>query len=779
MSDQSLVTNIKWSDLVKFSDKQKAAAEAAYTHDFVLYGGAAGGGKSYWLRWWPIEWLIRVAYKQLGLKNVVFGLFCEDYPSLKDRHLTKMAVEIPPWLGEVKESTVYGLCLILNQEFGGGVIALRNLDDPSKYQSSEFAGIAVDELTKNPEETFSFLRSRMRWPGIEHTKFIAGTNPGSVGHNWVRKLWIDRKFPVQEEQSDQFVYVPAKAADNPHISKTYLSSLASLPEKQRKAFLEGDWNIFEGQFFTEFEPAAHVCEYFKIPASWAKIRTIDVSGRGGWTACLWLAIDTDKRVWVYREYYATGRDADEHARQIASLSVDENMMPEDYKYTVMDSSAWDKLGMPETFAEIYEREGVYGLVPSSKKRVMGWDSVHRYLRPRDENKGVPQMKFFAECSELIRTLPTLSHDKNVPDDVDCFVAGTMVLTPLGNKEIENIRVGELVVTPIGNKRVIKSGVSGDCDRVCSVYLSDGRILRGTANHKVMVKNKGLIELQELRASDILMERINSNIEYIWRIRQLFIGVLRILKEMAGSIMNPMEVIEKWVIRRFIDRFILIILGLYQVVITFTTKTITTITTNPPIWLQSQLLNTLFTTTKLIFLIQSKKEKDILGTDRYLEKKNCVNTQEKCLQIRHCEGYRAEIVEILLKLNILQSFVVNTVDGVRDFIRLCVSFVERVFYSKKTVSAPLEHVHIVAVGNYGKELVYRLTIEDSHLYYANGFLVTNTDGEDHLADALRYGLQTLRDQGVPRSETTVEKKLRMLKEATESGKTRFHYFREFV
>ena len=74
------------------------------------------------------------------------------------------------------------------------MLALRNLDDPSKYMSSEFALIAVDELTKNEKEVFDFLRMRKRWVGITDTKFIAGTNPGGLGHEWVRKIWLDREF---------------------------------------------------------------------------------------------------------------------------------------------------------------------------------------------------------------------------------------------------------------------------------------------------------------------------------------------------------------------------------------------------------------------------------------------------------------------------------------------------------------------------------------------------------------------------------------------------------
>ena len=405
----------KWSEIVTFSPKQKLATQTADEFKFLLYGGAAYGGKSYWLRWYIIRKLIRW-YQETKIEGIVAGLFCEDYPSLKDRHLSKMVYEFPSWLGTLKESGVYGLAFILKPEFGSGVLALRNLDDPAKYLSSEFALIAVDELTRNEKTTFDFLRSRLRWQGIDDTRFIAGTNPGQIGHNWVKDIWINNIFDPNEKESDQFKYVKATAYDNPHGSESYIKTLQSLPERQRRAYLEGDWDIFEGQYFTEFSREQHVVKPFVIPDTWAKFRSIDPSGRSGITSCHWYALDWNGDVWVYKEHYGTGLDSDQHADKIVQMSVGHDNLPEEYKYTCIDAAAFAKMGLPETIAEVYMRKGVDGLVPSAKNRMHGWDIVHQYLRWDEGTK--PKLRIFETCPNLIKTLPSLTHDELHPEDVD-------------------------------------------------------------------------------------------------------------------------------------------------------------------------------------------------------------------------------------------------------------------------------------------------------------------------------------------------------------------------
>jgi hypothetical protein len=229
----------KFSTLSNFFPKQMEALEASKRFKYVLFGGSVGSGKSRWIRWSCIYWLMKY-YAKYNIKGIRAGLFCEDYPSLNDRHLTKVRFEFPDWLGTFNEAKHE---FTLAPEYGSGIIAFRNLDDPSKYLSVEFAVIAIDEINRNPKATFDMLRSRHRWPGIKDTKFIAGCNP--LGEAWVKNMWVKRLFPPNEKEQYEFVYVPALPTDNPHLPVEYYKSLESLPENQRKAYLEGNWDAFD------------------------------------------------------------------------------------------------------------------------------------------------------------------------------------------------------------------------------------------------------------------------------------------------------------------------------------------------------------------------------------------------------------------------------------------------------------------------------------------------------------------------------------------------------
>jgi len=400
-----------WSKWANFQPKQLLAESAVDKYDYLFYGGSAGPGKSYFLRKYPVKFLIENCFHKLGIKGARAGLFCEDYPALHDRHLARIPYEFPDWLGKYKSQQHE---FVLHDNFGGGVIAFRNLDDPSKYLSSEFALIEVDELTKNEKKTFDFLRLRKRWPGIERTKFIGASNPGGIGHDWVKQMWIIRNFPEEETEQDQFHFIRALPKDNKYLPQNYYKTLSALPEKLRKAYRDGNWDVFEGQFFTEWDKEQHVIEPFAIPKDWKRFRAYD-HGRDAPASCGWYAIDYDGRVFKYREFYKRGLDVDQIAAEINALSEGEN-----YDYSVADPSIFANIGYVDkyggqTMAETFAHYGITWL-PASNRRVDGWNLMHQYLRWSEGTK--PKLQFFKTCIDSIRTIPALIHDERKGEDID-------------------------------------------------------------------------------------------------------------------------------------------------------------------------------------------------------------------------------------------------------------------------------------------------------------------------------------------------------------------------
>lgn len=406
------MSEVSLRSLINPTPRQEEFLQATDKYKYPLYGGAKSGGKSYILRWGLIRKLVRWA-KQ-GHRNVRVGLFCEDYPSLKDRQITKIQKEFPKWLGTLADSNIEGMSFKLAPQFGSGVLALRNLDDPSKYASSEFAISAIDELTKNDREVFDLFRSTVRWPGIEDTGIWGATNPGSKGHLWVKKLWIDRIFSKEDPSPEQFKFIRSLPTDNPHNAQSYIEELRLLPERQRKAFFEGNWDVFEGQYFSEWDKERHVIPPFPIPPTFKRFRAYD-HGRTNAACCLWFALDYDGRVWVYRELYVKGMNVDQIAKEINRLSQGEQ-----YEYSIADPAIFANVGFTDKFggqtiAETFARNGIM-LLPASNRRVDGWNLMHQYLSWSEFKP--PKIIFFNTCYDSIRTIPALVHDELKPEDVD-------------------------------------------------------------------------------------------------------------------------------------------------------------------------------------------------------------------------------------------------------------------------------------------------------------------------------------------------------------------------
>ena len=367
-------------------------------------GGARGPGKSH------------VVLSQAALDD------CQRINGLKGLFLRQTGVSAKESFDDLIDKVVKGRVqfehTLASLKFpNGSKILLGGFEhdsDIDKYIGIEYDFIIVEELNQLTGERYKKLRGSLRtsksnWRPRMYTSF----NPGGIGHDFVKKRYV---IPKRENKIKDVWFIDSNYKQNPYLNKEYIDYLESLEGSLGKAWRDGDWDTFEGMYFSEWDIKSHVCEPFAIPDTWFKYRSIDPSGREGVTSCHWYAVDSNGRVYAYKEYYATGRDIDEHAKAIARLSQDRDGIVEDYRYTVVDTAAFAKAGYSETTAEIYERNGVIGLIPGAKERVVGWNGVHTYLRVNEITKQ-PLLKIFKNCYNLIRTIPLAQHDELHPEDV--------------------------------------------------------------------------------------------------------------------------------------------------------------------------------------------------------------------------------------------------------------------------------------------------------------------------------------------------------------------------
>jgi hypothetical protein len=454
---------------------------------YLLYGGALGGGKSYLLRWYGVRRLMTL-YQKFGLKHITGMLACEDYPSLKDRQLQKILFEFPPWLGTYHgDHKVYGRCFILKPRWGSGVLCFRNLDDPSKYASSEWALILVDELTKNTYEIFTFLRTRLRWPGIPdiETQFVGGTNPGGPGHGWCKQMWMDREFPEEFvkpiDYRDSFAYVPSKADDNPFLDESYWATLQTLPPELRKAFRDGSWDIFLGQALPMLSRDIHGIDPMPVPEHAPLMMTYDW-GWGRPFSLGWWWIDQDGRLIRFHEWYGyTGtanqglRMADgEVAKGIKKIEKELDLGIWGGKRHIMRIAGPDCFnkkpdyrggGQGPSTAEEFGRQQIY-LTPGDPSRDLKIRQVRQRLQvpegyPSDPKAPAPMMLIYKTCTNFFRTMTTLPMDETHVEDVDtkaedhiydevglaCMARPMPMVGPKKNKPWHERRIEELQRPP--------------------------------------------------------------------------------------------------------------------------------------------------------------------------------------------------------------------------------------------------------------------------------------------------------------------------------------------
>ena len=390
----------------------------ASTEREVFYGGARGGGKSYAMLVDPLRYCHKPMHRGLLLRR--------SMPELRDmithsQRLYPKAFRGARWREQEKEWRFPSGARI---EFGYA----ENMTDALRYQGQSYTWIGIDELPQYPTpDIYNFLRSSLRSVDPDIPVYLRATgNPGNIGSMWVREMFVDPAKPntafnvsIDTPTGIKKIsrrFIPAKLQDNPYLMQTedYYIMLASLPEVQRKQFLEGDWEAFEDSSFPEFNRSVHVVEHFDIPRGWSRFRSCDW-GYSSPACCLWFAIDWDNNLWVYRELYTKKITADEFARKILEAEHGEYI-----RYGVLDSSTWARRGDvgPSIAETMIQQGGKWSPSDRSpKSRINGKLEIHKRLKVHDKAKE-PTLKFFSNCKNLIRTFPLLPLDNNNPEDVD-------------------------------------------------------------------------------------------------------------------------------------------------------------------------------------------------------------------------------------------------------------------------------------------------------------------------------------------------------------------------
>lgn len=360
---------------------------------FTAYGGARGGGKSWALR----RKLVTLCLRYPGIRCL---LLRRTYAELKSNHLY-------PMLEEYGSLFSYSDSEKIMRFVGGSSISLGYCDaerDVLRYQGQEYDVIAIDEATQLSEMQFSVLKACLRGVRPFPRRMYLTCNPGGIGHAWVKRLFIDRSYREGEKPSDHS-FIPARLFDNPILTEAdpeYVDSLRALPDRLRRAWLYGEWDVFEGQFFPEFSESVHVVGRESVPRSLTYFASADYGL--DMFALLLLGVDRDGNVWCIDELCQSGLtlgDAGRAASRFLSRFPVRYLTVSPDLYNRRQDSGLSGI-------EIFAAEGcpLPPVTPADNRRVQGWRTVREYL---SENTS-PFLRISEDCKDLITSLPSLTCD---------------------------------------------------------------------------------------------------------------------------------------------------------------------------------------------------------------------------------------------------------------------------------------------------------------------------------------------------------------------------------
>lgn len=421
----------------------------------ALYGGAAGGGKSELLLMLPV---VRGWYKEPRFKGIIFR---RTFPELE----SEIIVRSRDWYSlaggkynEEKKRWIFPSGALM--QFGH----VEYESDTRKYDTAEYNYMAFDELTSFTQGQYIYLsRTRCRSSSSRLPALVrSATNPGNIGHAWVRDHFITPApkgtIIIDKQTKLKRIFIQSFAEDNPYLMSNdpqYVARLESLPEAERQAKRYGSWDSFEGQVFSDYrempaegepENANHICEPFNIPSWWLRFLAIDW-GYSAMTIALWGALSSDDRLYIYREYAIKEAKTSTWATEVGNYCVGES-----YRDIVLCRSAWQQRGEEATQQEQFtkysgliarqaDNDRISGKLvlqeylrwkeaPARKAsqadivysadraqyilRTQGSEAYDRYLksfRVVQEDAILPRLQIFPDCKELRRCIPLCIYDK--------------------------------------------------------------------------------------------------------------------------------------------------------------------------------------------------------------------------------------------------------------------------------------------------------------------------------------------------------------------------------
>lgn len=364
---------------------------------FIAYGGARGGGKSWALR----RKLIAMCLRYEGIRCL---LVRRTYPELKANHVTPFLREygaILTWSEAEK-----ALFLPNGSRIDLGYCATES--DALRYQGQEYDIIAIDEATQLSEYCFSVFKACLRGVRPVPRRMYLTCNPGGIGHAWVKRLFVDRQFRRNESPED-YVFIPARVYDNRTLLENdpeYVRSLESLPPRLRDAWLLGKWDVFEGQFFAEFDPDVHIVSPAKIPRRLRRFIAMDYGF--DMLAALLLGVDEEGNLFVIGERCAPDLTLSEAALTVAELARGQSV-----EFVAASPDLWNR--RQDSGKSGFEiMQGVAGMppmLPADHRRIPGWRMLREYL-----GESTPTLRISSVCEELCRSLPALLCDPGRPED---------------------------------------------------------------------------------------------------------------------------------------------------------------------------------------------------------------------------------------------------------------------------------------------------------------------------------------------------------------------------